>query len=199
MAIDVFMWFQDYKGVYLKSESQVRLTKAVGDRDEIIGPFLKAEAAYGAPNSGLFEVSDYSFDIAQTLNIGSQSAGSGAGKVTFDPFTITRKIDCASPILFQMACAGTPFQFVGLGIRKSTGGAAAGVMNLAFTFKLVAVKTISYVHDVEAPKEVVTFEYGGQCIQYAQQKPDGTLLAPVLGGWDRVHNLASLDPTKPIV
>ena len=42
-------------------------------------------------------------------------------------------------------------------------------------------------------------EHGGLCIQYAQQKPDGTLLAPLLGGWGRVHNLASLDTTKPII
>jgi len=31
---------------------------------------------------------------------GSQSSGSGAGKVTFNPFSITRKIDSSSPILF---------------------------------------------------------------------------------------------------
>jgi type VI secretion system secreted protein Hcp len=198
MAIDVFMWFQDYKGAYLKSESPPRFTKAAGDRDEIVGPFLKAQAAFGAPNSGLFEISDYSFDIAQTLNIGAQIGGAGAGKVTFSPFTITRKIDCASPGLFQMACAGTPFQLVGLGVRRSGGGPGAGVMYLAYTFKLVAVKTISYVHDAETPQEAVTFEYGGLSIQYAQQKPDGTLLAPVGGGWDRVRNLASPDPTKPI-
>ena len=198
MAIDAFMWFQDYRGAYLRSESQVTLAKFAGDRDEIVGPYLKAQAAYPPPSSGLFEVDDYSFDIQQTLNIGSQSSGAGAGKVTFNPFSITRRIDCASPTLFQMSCSGTPFQLVGLGLRKSSGGAASGVMVLAFTFKLVAVKTISYVHDDEAPKETVTFEYGGLCIQYAQQKPDGSLLAPTVGGWDRVHNVASLDPTKLI-
>jgi hypothetical protein len=31
---------------------------------------------------------------------GSQSTGSGAGKVTFNPFSITRKIDKSSPNLF---------------------------------------------------------------------------------------------------
>jgi hypothetical protein len=30
------------------------------------------------------------FDIEKVLNIGSQSSGSGAGKVTFNPFSITR-------------------------------------------------------------------------------------------------------------
>jgi hypothetical protein len=33
-----------------------------------------------------FEVNDYSFNIEQVLNIGSQSSGAGAGKVTFNPF-----------------------------------------------------------------------------------------------------------------
>ena len=32
--------------------------------------------------------------------IGSQSSGAGAGKVTFNPFSITRKIDVASPFFF---------------------------------------------------------------------------------------------------
>ena len=41
--------------------------------------------------------------IEQPLNIGSQSSGAGAGKVTFNPFSITRKIDKASPIFFQNA------------------------------------------------------------------------------------------------
>jgi hypothetical protein len=31
---------------------------------------------------------------------GSQSSGSGAGKVTFNPFSITRKVYKASPTLF---------------------------------------------------------------------------------------------------
>jgi type VI protein secretion system component Hcp len=31
---------------------------------------------------------------------GSQSSGSGAGKITFNPFSIARKIDRASPTLF---------------------------------------------------------------------------------------------------
>jgi bacteriocin-like protein len=30
-------------------------------------------------------------------HVGSQSTGAGAGKVTFNPFSITRKIDVSSP------------------------------------------------------------------------------------------------------
>ena len=37
--------------------------------------------------------------------IGSQSSGAGAGKVTFNPFSITKKTDRASPQFFQNAPA----------------------------------------------------------------------------------------------
>lgn len=36
--------------------------------------------------SSTFEIKDYSFGVEQTLTIGSQSSGAGAGKVTFNPF-----------------------------------------------------------------------------------------------------------------
>jgi type VI protein secretion system component Hcp len=31
---------------------------------------------------------------------GSQSTGAGAGKVTFNPFSITKRVDKASPVFF---------------------------------------------------------------------------------------------------
>jgi type VI secretion system secreted protein Hcp len=194
MAIDAYMFFHGYDSKYLPSESQVKLTKGAGDID-LINPFVSASESKGENGGcGLFEIEDYSFDIEQTLNIGSQSSGTGAGKVAFNPFSITRKIDRASPVFFQMACSGKPFQTVGLGIRKGAGNLASGVMFLVFTFKMVAVKTVSWAHDDEAPKETVTFEYGGLNVQYAQQKPDGSLMPKVSGGWNRVKNIAADDP-----
>ncbi len=122
------------------------------------------------------------------LNIGSQSNGAGAGKVTFNPFSITRPIDKSSPTLFDMACSGTPFQDVGLGLRKGAGGDSAGRFFLAFTFKLVAVKTISWSHDETSPKETITFEYGGLQIRYGIQNADGGITTVIPGGWNRVNN-----------
>ena len=39
------------------------------------------EKVSGGAAPGLFEIEDFSFDIEQTLNIGSQSTGAGAGRV----------------------------------------------------------------------------------------------------------------------
>ncbi len=102
MAISgAYLWFLKYDGTLLDSESQIDVSKQ-RKPPEIAFP----------PNDNVFEIESYSFDIAQSLNIGSQSTGAGAGKVTFNPFSITRKTDRASPVLFQMACSGTAFESV---------------------------------------------------------------------------------------
>ena len=54
-------------------------------------------------------------------------------------------------------------------------GSGAGLIGLTFTFKLVAVKTISWSHDDESPKESVTFEYGGLTVRYQSINPDWSL------------------------
>ena len=183
MAITAYVWFQQYGGSYLASESQIDFS-----RDP------QQSAVLYPPNGHIFEVEDYSFDIEQTLNIGSQSSGAGAGKVTFNPFRITRKMDKASPVLFQMACSGTAFQAVTLVLRKSAGASSTGVAFLKFTFKLVAVKTISYTGPDQSPKEFVTFEYGGLVIEYWQQNADGSMGMKVADGWNRVKNILDSDP-----
>ena len=101
MAIDSYIAFQQYSsgGAWLDSESQVDFSK-------INQPLMDTPSKL--TQGKIFEIDDFSFDIEQTLNIGSQASGAGAGKVTFNPFSITRKTDRASPLLFEMACSGTP-------------------------------------------------------------------------------------------
>lgn len=195
MAIDSYMTFQLYGGKFLTAESQVDFSN---NKEPLMSDPTKIGAKGSWPKDGptsVFEIEDYSFDVEQTLNLGSQASGAGAGKITFNPFSITRKIDLASPTFFEMACSGTAFQQVTLALRKSSGagtadaGLTAGVVFLRFDFKLVAVKTISWAHDDESPKETVTFDYGGLQIRYAQQDANGKPLAAVSGGWNRVRNV----------
>ena len=202
MAVDAYMSFQQYGGGWLAAESQVDFT----NNSE---PLMTAPYAFGTSNKGtvpsdgpsVFEIEDFSFDIEQQLNIGSSSSGAGAGKVVFNPFSITRKIDKCSPTFFQMACSGTAFQLVSLCLRKSAGagtagaGNTSGVIYLRFDFKLVAVKTISWSYDDESPKEEVTMEYGGLMVNYCQQKADGSMMPAVAGGWNRVKNIQDTGTT----
>jgi type VI protein secretion system component Hcp len=95
-----------------------------------------------------------------------------------------------------MACSGTPFQEVGLALRKGGGGTLSGKIYLVFLFKLVAAKTINWSYDDESPKEAVEFEYGGLQVHYTPQKPDGTMDTPIPGGWNRVKNQEDTDAGK---
>ncbi len=191
MAIDSYMCFKPYGADFLKSESQVDFSQNKSDT-------LMSQPWALAPAGQVFEIEDFSFDVEQTLNIGSQSSGAGAGKITFNPFSITRKIDVSSSTFFNMACSGTAFEKVTLAMRKSSGvgggaGTTAGVIFLRFDFKLVAVKTISWSHDDESPKEEVTFEYGGLQVRYLQQLASGAFAPPQFAGWNRVRNVQDYD------
>ena len=137
MAFDTYMTFIDPSGKALQGESQVAADS-----------FAKDDLAKQAPPvqaGNVFEIDDFSFDIEQVLNIGSQSSGAGAGKVTFNPFQVTRKTDRASPKLFMMCCGGQHFKQVVLCIRRAGGDTStSGTTFLRFDFGLVAVKTISW-------------------------------------------------------
>ena len=61
----------------------------------------------GAPIT--FEVEDYSFDIEQTLNIGSGSSGAGAGKITFHPFTVSTRPGTQTVALYRAMGDGSVF------------------------------------------------------------------------------------------
>jgi type VI secretion system Hcp family effector len=73
------------------------------------GPSGISVAANGSSNS--FEIDDISFDLEQGLSTETQIAAR-AGKVSFNPFTITKKLDKASPKLLQMAAGGSLFASV---------------------------------------------------------------------------------------
>jgi type VI secretion system secreted protein Hcp len=190
MAFDTYMQFKDSKSNWLSGESQVVIN---GDSP------LGTDISQGA----VFEIDDFSFDIEQVLNIGSSSSGAGAGKVTFNPFQITRKTDRASPKLFMMCCTGEHFQQVSLYLRRAGGmgglpgaaSASSGFTFLRYDFALVAVKTISWSGSDgdEAMKEEVTFEYGALQVRYIQQDTSGSPVTtgPNVGTWNRVTNNAN--------
>ncbi|WP_210326193.1 hypothetical protein, partial [Bradyrhizobium guangdongense] len=60
----------------------------------------------------LFGLHGFSFSDDQTLNIGSQSTGAGAGKVTFNPLHLSFSQLGLDPKLFQMLASGTAFKEV---------------------------------------------------------------------------------------
>jgi type VI secretion system secreted protein Hcp len=142
------------------------------------------------------KVSSYSSDVEQTLNIGSQSAGAGAGKMTFNPFSIKRTTDTLTPVLFQNAAAGTHFKTVEIFFVN-----AQNFISVRHTYKLVGIKTISWSAESGEPglMETVSFEYGALIITINQQGSDGRLSNVFQGGWNRVKNVKDVDLNGPVL
>jgi type VI secretion system secreted protein Hcp len=202
MAFDTYMTFMDPNGTPTPGESQMQFDSS-----------LESPLGKDLQQGKVFEIDDFSFDIEQVLNIGSQSSGAGAGKVTFNPFQITRKSDRLSPKLFTMCCAGQHFKIVSLYLRRAGGSAGgvnasgnqtSGTTFLRFDFALVAVKTISWSGSDgdESCKEEVQFEYGALQVRYVQQGTDGKVMsgadAQPMGSWNRVYNNNKFDLTQGI-
>ncbi|MGI4864587.1 MAG: type VI secretion system tube protein Hcp [Janthinobacterium lividum] len=136
-------------------------------------------------NPQFTQVLTYSASVEQTLNIGSQSTGAGAGKITFNPFAITRYLDAMSPLLLQASASGTPYKTAEI-FFVSTQNTILSKQ----TYKLVAVKTAAWAADGgSAVVETITFEYGGMVMTINKQNPDGKPNGVSQTGWNRIKNV----------
>jgi type VI secretion system secreted protein Hcp len=200
MAIEAYMTFQTAQGKYLDGESQVNV---IAGSESNLGTSTDFQMT-ALKNGILFEITDVSFDIDQALNIGSQSSGIGAGKITFNPLSFTRPSDRISPTLFRMCCSGEHFKSVSLFIRRAGGSAnqAAGQITsgqtyLRFDFALVGIKTIEWSVDDDNSKESCTMEFGALMLRYLQQDVTGSgLKAPVAASWNRIYNTDKFEVIK---
>jgi type VI secretion system secreted protein Hcp len=117
----------------------------------------------------------------QHLNIGSQSAGAGAGKVEFGELTFTKFVDSTSPFIYLALASGTAFPKVVITLQRQ------GVDFIAFTLALVAFSSIQgSATAANDPSEVIGLEYGSVLWQLtANTKKTSN---PNSTGWNVVTN-----------
>ena len=83
-----------------------------------------------------FEILSFEIGAENNINIGSISAGGGAGKATFKELIITKKTDTASCGLFSKLCEGGHLDDVHIVLRRSGGAAGkSGVTFLQFVLR----------------------------------------------------------------
>jgi hypothetical protein len=102
-----------------------------------------------------FNVSYFDFAVTPAVNIGSQSGGAGAGKVTFQPLVVRTSLAQMQSLL---AAVGTSLSSCTLTTTDSTGEA------IEFTFGVVGVTEVDAIaHSTSASATAytqATFEYG---------------------------------------
>lgn len=68
--------------------------------------YLKIDGIATTGNLNGIELESFSWGVSNALDIGSQSSGAGAGKVTFSDFNFTAKVGTHSPMLFEKCVEG---------------------------------------------------------------------------------------------
>jgi len=143
-----------------------------------------------AKHKGEIELFSFSLGAHNPTTIGSATGGAGAGKVSFSNFSIMKKTDKTSPILFQACAGGTHYGKAVITLRKA--GGDAQVEYLKYSFGTVFVESINWSGSSggdDAPAESVSFVYGDFQVDYQPQGKDGKPEGGAIhGGWSVMNN-----------
>ncbi|MEP4196405.1 MAG: type VI secretion system tube protein Hcp [Aliishimia sp.] len=147
-------------------------------------------------NNNAFEILSFEIGAENNINIGSITAGGGAGKATFKELTITKKTDTASCAMFSKLCEGNHFDDMVIELRRSggQGSSASGSTFLLWEFKLVMIQDISWSGSDgdDICEETVVMQYGAMKVTYTKQDKQGKPAGETSGEWSRVLNEANL-------
>jgi type VI protein secretion system component Hcp len=145
------------------------------------------QALAGAPAiKEAIVVDSFSWGPTNPTTIGSATGGAGAGKIQFNEFNITKKVDRASPLLFRQMATGSHYKTVVLSLRK----AGEKEPYMTYTMDTVFISKMNYGGgSPEVANEEVTFVIGKVLVQSNDRNADGSLAPPVQYGWDQITNL----------
>ena len=148
------------------------------------------------PEAVVFEISDFDFDVQNTVDIGSAATGAGAGKASLGQLVIHRTVDKLSPALLNLSTVGQHLAAIQLYLRhpNPTAGGAAPAPFLAYEFQTVFISKIEWSAAAGADlTEAVTFVYGAVAVAFQAANPDGTPAGPpAKSAWSQVQNAASV-------
>ena len=147
------------------------------------------------PNSTIIPVNDFDLEVDNAVDVASGTTGAGAGKVDFNPLTIHKAVDKASPSLFEACASGRHFTAVQLYLWQSAG--PSGTAFLAYEFQTVFITKIDWSGTAgnEAPTETLTMEYGALVIAYKPTDSGSTPGQVTQGGWSRITNTSEVQST----
>lgn len=158
--------------------------------------FLKLESISGsnsvvgesadAAHKGEIEITSYSWGIQQTLSIGSQSTGAGAGKAHVLGLDLQAVVSSASPSLLLACARGEVFNAT-LTIRKA-GGKQEEYIKLIMTTAAIANYRQSGGGAGELPRDEISLQYGTIQFEYKPQGKEGSVSSPIKKGWDFIKN-----------
>ncbi|MGH9895432.1 MAG: Hcp family type VI secretion system effector [bacterium] len=151
--------------------------------------FLKIDGVDGESTRKGFEkqmeIESFNWGVANPVTIGSGTGGVGGGKATVTSFSVTKKSDKASAVLFQACLEGTHYPKALVTLNKA--GGKSPVDFLKYEFEKVYVENMNQSGASggdDSALEQVSFVFGKVSMTYTPQNPDGTKGSPMVASWD---------------
>lgn len=153
--------------------------------------FLKMEGIQGesqdAKHKGEIEIESFSWGLSQTGTLAA-GGGGGAGKVQFQDFHFTTRVSKASPSL-MLGCATGQHIKEGTLIARKAGQEQQEFIKITLTDILVSSYQSGGSSGSDTlPTDQFSLNFAKVEFAYYPQKADGSLDAPVKGGWDLKAN-----------
>jgi type VI secretion system secreted protein Hcp len=148
--------------------------------------FLKLATVDGestdSVHAGEIDILSWSFAAHQT-GTSNTGGGSGAGRVSIQDLTITKKVDKSSPMLFLLCCSGKMIESAFITVRKA-GGDALEYLIVSMEDILVTGFQTTGSDGQDQLVEQVTLNFKRAGLIYAPQLDDGTGGPGIDKGWD---------------
>jgi type VI secretion system secreted protein Hcp len=153
--------------------------------------FLQIDGIEGestdAKHKGWIDVESWSWGEAQTGTLHT-GGGGGAGKVAFQDFHFTTKVNKASPKLFLACASGQHLKEARLVARRA-GKDQQEYLTWTFSDLLVSsYQTGGAEGSNMPPLDSVSLNVTKAKVEYRALKADGSLDAPITAGWDSKTN-----------
>jgi type VI secretion system secreted protein Hcp len=140
-------------------------------------------------HAGEIDLLSWSFAANQT-GTSHTGGGSGAGRVSIQDLTITKKVDKASPTLFALCCKGNHLASGTLTVRKAGGDSAVEYLVVKMEHVLITGFQTTGSDGQDQLVEQVSLNFKKVGLIYTPQLDDGTGGPSVGGGWDVGANIA---------
>ncbi|MBB4201241.1 type VI protein secretion system component Hcp, partial [Rhodoblastus sphagnicola] len=141
---------------------------------------ITSGSAAAFDGKALYQLGGFSFEDQQTVNIGGASSGAGAGRVAFDPLSLTFTQPSLTAQLMKYLASGTAFKEVDV-----LGYDSRGYLAQDYSFGLVAASDLKIAANSPTTLQL---GYGSQSIQTYTTAADGTTTLAQSAAWNRVAN-----------
>ena len=136
--------------------------------------------------STLYKLSDFSFSDTQALSTGPAATGTGAGKITFNPLTLTFNQGELATYVMPKLDSGAAYGEVDV-----IGYYANGALAVEDSFGIVAASDLS----IDPNGKSLQLQYGAEEIQTYTTSPGGASVPAGLAAWNQVRNVQGFSTT----